>query len=259
MIPKIIHYCWFGGNPLPPLAQKCIKSWKKYCPDYEIVRWDESNFDIANAPLYVKQACTVGKWAFVSDYARLIIVYQHGGIYLDTDVELLKNLDPLLINESYFGREDDIYVNTGLGFGAEKGTRILKELAEDYQDIPFVRDDGSFDMLACPIRNHRVFEKYGLKMGNGYQILSNGTAIYPIEYFNPKNTKTNLVKITCNTYSIHDYSASWYDEETLKSREKWRRKNRIQEYKRIPYKILRKLLGDKLYSRVRTIVRRNRP
>ena len=256
MIPKIIHYCWFGGNPLPPFAQKCINSWKKYCPDYEIVRWDESNFDITSAPLYVRQAADAGKWAFVSDNARLMIVYQHGGIYLDTDVEVLKNLDPLLSHSAYFGREDDIYVNTGLGFGAEKGTQILKELAEDYKDIPFVRDDGSFDMLACPLRNQRVFERYRLQTGDKKQILSDGSVVYPIEYFNPKNPRTALIHVTANTYSIHDYSATWYDNKALKKRAVFRFKNRLRYYKRFPFRIARKVLGTDLYERIRDKIKK---
>ena len=117
-IPKVIHYCWFGGNPKPKLVQKCIHSWKKYCPDYEIIEWNESNFDISSCPLYVRQAYDVKKWAFVSDYARLKIIHTCGGIYLDTDVELIKSLDSLLEYNAFFGFEDGKYVATGLGFGA---------------------------------------------------------------------------------------------------------------------------------------------
>lgn len=124
MIPKKIHYCWFGRNPLPELAVRCIESWKKYCPDYEIIEWNEDNYDI-NKISYVKEAYQARKWAFVTDYVRLDVVNQYGGIYLDTDVELLKSLDPLLKYKSFFGMEEGKFIATGLGFGAEKGTKIL--------------------------------------------------------------------------------------------------------------------------------------
>ena len=122
MLPKKIHYCWFGGNELPDLAIKCIESWKKYCPDYEIIEWNETNFDLECCD-FVKEAYKAKKWAFVSDYARLKVVYDNGGIYLDTDVELVKSLDILLQEKCYFGEETTGYVATGLGFGAENGNR----------------------------------------------------------------------------------------------------------------------------------------
>lgn len=248
MIPKIIHYCWFGGNPLPDFALKCIESWKKYCPEYQIIRWDESNFDVVKCPAYVREAYAAKKWAFVTDYVRLQVVYEHGGIYLDTDVTLLKNLDALLVHPAYFGREDDIYVNTGIGFGAEKGSHILLEIMNDYAQ-------SEFDTTACPIKNKSVFNRYGLITGDSFQILTDGTAIYPIEYFNPKNPRTGLVRITENSYSVHDYSATWYSGEQLKSREKFRRKNRMKEYRRIPYKVARKILGEKLYGAIRSRIK----
>lgn len=137
MIPKTIHYCWFGRNPKPALAQKCLQSWKKHCPDYTIMEWNEDNYDISSAPLYVRQAYGAKKWAFVTDYVRLHVVHDHGGIYMDTDVELKKNPDALLEHSAYFGFEDGQYVNTGLGFGAVPGHPILKEIMYDYIGIPF--------------------------------------------------------------------------------------------------------------------------
>ena len=160
-IPRTIHYCWFGRNPLPKLAQKCIKSWKKYCPDYEIIQWNEDNYDLSAAPLYVRQAYEAKKWAFVTDYVRLQVVYEHGGIYLDTDVELIKKLDPLLQYDAYFGFEDGKHIATGLGFGAVKGAPILRELMEDYHDIPFILPDGGYDTKTCPVRNTEVFLRHG--------------------------------------------------------------------------------------------------
>ena len=127
MIPKIIHYCWFGGNEIPENDKKCIESWKKYCPDYKIIRWDESNYDYKKNS-YMREAYEAKKWGFVPDYARLDIIYNYGGIYLDTDVELLKSLDEILDCEGFFGFESENLVNLGLGFGAVKGNEIIRDM-----------------------------------------------------------------------------------------------------------------------------------
>ena len=153
MLPKKIHYCWFGGNELPDLAIKCIESWKQYCPDYEIIEWNETNFDLECCD-FVKEAYKAKKWAFVSDYARLKVVYDNGGIYLDTDVELVKPLDILLQEKCYFGEETTGYVNTGLGFGAEKHNPTIDLLLKEYCNKHFTNDDGSYNMDPCPIINH---------------------------------------------------------------------------------------------------------
>ena len=126
MIPKKIHYCWFGHNQLPESAKKCINSWKKFCPSFDIIEWNEENFNIDACPQYVKDAYSQKKWAFVTDYVRLKVVYENGGIYFDTDVELISRIDSLLKYNAYFGFEDGVYVNTGLGFGAVKGMGIIK-------------------------------------------------------------------------------------------------------------------------------------
>ena len=157
MIPKVIHYCWFGGKELPKLAQKCIKSWEKNCPDYEIKRWDESNFDINLCPLYVRQAYENKKWAFVTDYVRLKIIYDNGGIYLDTDVEVRKSLDKFLEYNAFFGFENGKNVNTGSGFGAEKHSSIVERIMEQYKDISFIMAYCSYDLTACPTLNTEVF------------------------------------------------------------------------------------------------------
>ena len=131
MIPKKIHYCWFGRGEKPALAKKCIASWKKYCPDYEIIEWNEDNFDI-NYNAYTKYCYENKKWAFLSDYVRLLVVYEHGGIYYDTDVEALKSFDDLLTYKAYFGFENEEHINTGIGFGAEKEHTVLKSMLEMY-------------------------------------------------------------------------------------------------------------------------------
>ena len=210
MIPKIIHYCWFGGNPIPSLTKKCIKSWKKFCPDYEIILWDESNFDIASCPVYVKEAYENKKWAFVSDYVRLKVVYDNGGIYLDTDVELIKSLDHLLCHDAFFGFESDGgCVATGLGFGAIKENSVVKAMMDDYEGIHFVKEDGTFDLVPCPVRNTRTLYRYGLKQDNSDQILDNNVRILPWEYLSPIMYSTGKKTFTENTVSIHHYQSSW--------------------------------------------------
>lgn len=222
-IPKIIHYCWFGRNPKPELAEKCISSWRKFCPNYEIIEWNEENFDVAACPIYVQQAYEAKKWAFVTDYVRLKVVYDYGGIYLDTDVELKKGLDLLLPYSAYFGFEDDGRIATGLGFGAETGTAILAELMHDYEEIPFILKDGSLDLLPCPQRNTEVFLRHGLKQDNSWQVLDAGIQILPSEYLCPVSYKDGRMKLTKKTISIHWFSASWQLQEE---------RERFAEYRR---------------------------
>ena len=167
-IPKVIHYCWFGKGEMPKLAKKCIKSWKKYCPDYEIICWNEENFDLTQNR-YMKEAYEAGKWAFVSDVARLIIIYENGGIYLDTDVELIKPIDDLLQSKGFMGFDEKGIVATGLGFGAEKGNEIVGEFLKDYNNIPFVLPDGSFDLTPCPDRNTETLKRLGMDTDNTNQ------------------------------------------------------------------------------------------
>lgn len=212
MIPKVIHYCWFGGNEKSKLIKKCMKSWKKYCLDFEIKEWNESNFDIEIND-YVKEAYQQKKWAFVSDYARLWIIYNYGGIYLDTDVELIKKIDDLLENKAYFGSEDGQYINTGLGFGAEILNPIVKRMMDDYENIHFIKDDGTFDVTPCPQRNTKsVLQDFETEDFNN--IVENEYAvIYPKEYFSPLEFNTRVMTKTKNTYSIHWFDASWYEQE----------------------------------------------
>lgn len=214
MIPKTIHYCWFGRNPKPKLVLKCIDSWKIKCPDYQIIEWSEDNFDISSCPLYVRQAYAAKKWAFVTDYVRLKIIYDYGGIYLDTDVELIKNLDSLLDHPAFFGKEDEEYVATGLGFGAEVNNPVVYLMLKDYYDSEFLQKDGSINYITCPDRNTRSIRHLLEKsvVTNGIIHISNAV-IYPQEYFCPLDWKTRTLKITDNTMSIHWYDASWLKED----------------------------------------------
>lgn len=209
MIPKVIHYCWFGRGVLPELAQKCITSWKKYCSDYEIKEWSESNFDL-NCCDFVKEAYATKNWAFVSDFARLKIIYEEGGVYLDTDVELIKSLDDLLNSPSFLGEETSGFVNTGLGFGAEKHNPIIKELLEMYTGKHFEVENGVYDMAPCPQKNTKPLYKYGYKFSGTIIWKNEYTIIYPPEYFCPLDYETGKVCVTDRTYSVHHYNASWH-------------------------------------------------
>ena len=215
MIPKKIHYCWFGKNPLPEFVIKCIESWKKYCPDYEIIEWNEYNFDL-NSCDYIKEAYQAKKWAFVSDYARLKIVYDNGGIYLDTDVELIKSLDELLVNRSFFGAETTGFVATGLGFGAEKNNKFVKMMLNEYEGVHFYIKKGIYDLTPCPRRNTSPLLKYGYQFSNENIWEIEGCKVYPPEFFSPINYKTKEINITDKTYSIHHYTATWISDEEKK-------------------------------------------
>lgn len=206
MIPKVIHYCWFGGNPLPKSVKECIKSWKEQCPDYDIIEWNESNFDVNSHP-FVRAAYEAKAWAFVSDYVRLKVVYENGGVYLDTDVELLKKLDSLLEEKCYFGiQQEGLFVATGLGFGAEKGNKTISNMLKEYDVVDFLNQER--EKIACPILNTRVLEKYGFLRENRLQTME-GVTIYPSEFFDPISPGNTRNLISENTISIHHYSATW--------------------------------------------------
>lgn len=213
MIPKTIHYCWFGRNPKPDLAEKCIQSWKKFCPNYEIIEWNEDNYDIQAAPLFVRQAYEAKKWAFVTDYVRLQVVYENGGIYLDTDVEVIKSLDDLLQYNAFFGSQNGDVIATGLGFGAEKGTPLLVELMETYQTIPFIKEDGTYDITPCPDRDTKVFLKRGMSQVDSVQLLSDNIAVLPVEFLSPKDYMTGKITLTENSHTIHHFAESWMTEQ----------------------------------------------
>lgn len=205
MIPKKIHYCWFGKNPLPQKAEKCIASWKKYCPDYEIIEWNEDNFDFDKSP-YLRWCYEHKRWAFLSDLARLIIVYENGGIYYDTDVELIRCPDELLEHDAFFGFENNEYVATGLGFGAAAGHQTVLSMIEQYLD--FKEDEnGDIKMIGCPTLNTKALLCYGLKL-NGQKQEVGGAVILPADYLNPYEDATGRLNRTSNTISIHWYSKS---------------------------------------------------
>lgn len=203
MIPKTIHYCWFGRGKKPRAVQKCIASWKKFCPNYNIIEWNEDNFDV-DMNAYVQMCIELKKYAFLSDYARLRIIYEHGGLYFDTDVEVLRPFDDLLNNEAFFGFENDSYVASGLGFGAEPASPVVEMMLREYDPLL----DGCHKTIGCPILNTEALIKIGLKQNGQLQALP-GATIYPASYFNPMNSATGEISISKNTYSIHRYSMLW--------------------------------------------------
>lgn len=198
MIEKKIHYCWFGNNKKSDLILRCMKSWKEYCPDCEIIEWNENNFDI-NSNTYVKEAYNSKRWAFVSDYVRLWAVYHYGGIYLDTDVELIKNIDFIFSNNCFFCKENDELFNTGLGFGAVAYNPIIKALLDDYENIHFKLKNGKFDLTPCPQRNSSII----------YSFDTSKYISYSKEYFCPLNYDTKELTITDETVAIHWFGESW--------------------------------------------------
>ena len=214
MTPKIIHYCWFGGNPLPDSAKACIASWREKLPDYEIKEWNESNFDVyGNAD--VEEAYRLKKYAFVSDYARFLVLYKYGGIYFDIDVEVLKPLDDIVARGPFMGQEDmsgtDIgfmVVASGLGMGSCAGQPLLKKVIDRYNNMHYVTALGKTTGTTVAITT-KIME------AEGYETLDNGLLkccgvyIYPIDYFDPMNFQTREVHITENTRTFHHYAESW--------------------------------------------------
>lgn len=207
MIPKVIHYCWFGGNPLPELAVKCIDSWKKFLPEYEIVEWNESNFDV-NAYIFAKQALENRRFAFVSDVCRLHVLKEFGGIYMDTDVEALQSLDAFLHHAAFSGFENDDYVPTGI-MASEKNGQWVTEMLQYYDGRPFINEQNEpHNISNTSIITGLMVEK-GFVMNNTFQEMPGYIAFYPNEYFCPKSYKTGKITITKNTYCIHHFAKSW--------------------------------------------------
>ena len=207
MIPKTIHYCWFGGKGLPHEVKACIRSWEKYCPDYRIVRWDESNFDVSSHS-FCKCAYDDCAWAFVSDYVRLKVVYEHGGIYLDADVEVVRCLDPLLDHACFLGVQQEGHVcATGLGFGAEAGHPVIYELLKKYDEVAY--DPSLKKDLACPVLNTEALAALGYSYVD-CPVSVCGAEVYPPLYFDPISPGHEGKNLLCDqTYSIHHYSNSW--------------------------------------------------
>ncbi len=206
MIPKTIHYCWFGRGQMPKLAEKCMASWHKYCPDYEFVLWNEDTFDISSVP-YVKEAYENRKFAFVTDYVRLYAMVEYGGIYMDTDVEVLKPLDEYLKHRAFSGFESSADIPTGI-MASEKDFPLYQEFLEYYVDRHFVREDGSLDTTTNVKIMTNICKSKGL-VQNGKEQCIEGWMLYPSEVFCPLNNATGELECTKNTATIHWFAKSW--------------------------------------------------
>lgn len=255
MIPRVVHYCWFGRKPLPDFALKCIDSWRKYLPNYEIKEWNEDNFDV-DSTIYTRQAYKRKMYAFVSDYARFWILYHYGGIYFDVDVELIKPLDSILIKGPYMGLEADnkietgifignnlgVACNPGLGMAAEPKMIFCKELLNMYKTLRFIYPSGVINTKTVVSYTSEMLIKYGYdRISNSIQRCA-GFTIYPRQYFCPQiNKKTGTVNIKPETYSIHHYAASWVSQK--------------MKFKGFVTKILEKLLPKSVLIYIRSVYR----
>ena len=217
IIPKLIHYCWFGGHPIPDDLKSYMKSWKKFCPNYEIVLWNENNYNYQKN-VYMYEAYKHNKWGFVSDYARLDIVYRYGGVYLDTDVELIRNIDDLLYNKAFCGFESRSFVANGLGFGAIEKFPLILEQMKIYDNLSFLNDDGSLNLKTSPQYHTELLHSKGLILNNTLQEIE-GMIIYPTDVLSPYSPCSGT-NITSNTYAIHHYAASWFDDEKQYEKDK---------------------------------------
>lgn len=235
---KKIHYCWFGKGKKTKMFKICYNSWKKYFPDYEIIEWNENNFDI-NCNKYVEEAYELKKYAFVSDYARLKAIYEHGGIYFDTDVEVIRPIDKKIIENGFFAEEAEGKLSTGLGFSTNKNEKILKQMLDDYENIHFV-NDGKIDMTPCTIRNTNSLISRGYELGAFKKI--NGITIYPISFFGGWDLKNDCIDVSENTYTIHHYNGSWLS-------------NKDKIYTILKRKFIR-VIGKKNAKKIRKIIKK---
>lgn len=207
-IPKKIHYCWFGKKEKPDIVKKCIKSWKEKLKEYEIIEWNEDNFDITSNE-FVRQAYNCGKFAFVSDYVRVYALYNYGGIYLDTDVEVYKEFSQdILSNESFWGFEEKNFIATST-IGAKKGNEFIKKFLDVYDNKKFINDDGTIDTLTNVAIVSEMIKKIGVKLDGTFQNIDGIATIYPQEYFSPYDYINCYSKKTDNTVAIHHYYKSW--------------------------------------------------
>lgn len=222
MIPKVIHYCWFGGNPIPEEYLRYMESWKRFFPDYEIRRWDESSFDVDAVP-FTKEAYGVGKFAYVSDYARLKILYERGGVYFDTDVEVIRSLDDIIAKGAFMGFEKNtnarpgemLSVNVGLGFAVEAGNPIIREVLDFYESHHYIYPDGHMEQIPIVPIVTKVLKEHGLNRTDVPTVVD-GITVYPWDYFCPIEFMGRKLEITPNTRTIHHYSATW-----MSRRDKW--------------------------------------
>lgn len=252
-IEKKIHYCWFGYGEKNESINKCIESWRKHLQDYEIIEWNESNFDI-NICNYVKEAYNEKKYAFVSDYVRFYVLYSYGGIYLDVDVEVLKPLDIFLDNDCFAGFENINSVAPGLIFGAKKENKIVKEILDSYSNKRFIVNYGGINLTTVVKYTTDILLKHGLKLDNKLQNVA-GIMIYPKTYFCPLTNNSKKTDFTEDTYTIHHFAGTW-----LTDKQKRRNKSKIWKIMVVVFVLIKwpivKLFGERRYETLKVKIRR---
>lgn len=247
-IPKIIHYCWFGKGTKPAIIKRCINSWKKYCPDYDIIEWNENNFDI-ESNVYCKTAYDAKKWAFVSDYVRLKVLYEYGGIYMDTDVELIKSLQSFMMYDCFLGFQHEKYVSNGLVTGAVKFHPFIAGNLKVYENMNFSDESDSFKLIVCQEYTTNILKKHGLKVPcDGSVQKLDKIIVFPPEYFCPYDHRTFTMNKTENTVAIHHFASSWWDADRKRQYNEIKRKQRLDFYLHTPNRFFRKVLGTEKYE-----------
>ena len=226
VIPKLIHAIWFSGDPMPELYLRCLESWKKYAPDYEIKIWNMETYK-PDQCLFFEQAIEHKNWAFASDYARADLLYRYGGIYMDLDVEMLRPVDDLLYNDAYMSFESLDRIECGSGMGSRPGHPIIKEIYESYEKRPYLKADGTWDNSTCPVRYTQVIEKHGLKKDGGFQFVEDIT-VYPFEVLTGKSFDTGIIYSSDLSYTVHHHNGSWIPDPAHKAMNE--RYNKIQRF-----------------------------
>lgn len=239
MIPKIIHYCWFGRGEYPELIKRCIESWRKYLPEYEIMFWNEDSFNLEEYP-FAKQALEYKKYAFVSDVCRLAVLKKYGGVYLDTDVEVLGSLDKFLSHEAFSGFENNNFVPTGLMASVANGVWI-SEMLRYYEGKSFITVDNEMDMTTNVIIISELMKSKGITLNNSYQEIKGYVAFYPSDFFCPKSHLDGKMRITSNTIAIHHFAGSW-----LSPLEK--RKKKVKSK-------IRNIIGNNMFECIKSILK----
>lgn len=246
-IPKIIHYCWFGRNPLPVSAQKCIASWRKYLPDYEIKEWNEDNFDVNSIP-YTKQAYEAKKYAFVSDYARFWILYHYGGLYFDTDVELInQDIKKVISRGPFMGQEKGAFmdgkqmVNPGLGLGVQANHSFYEQMLRVYHSLEFWGNNGIEKTTTIVTYTTKELYANGMKPSCDIQEVC-GIWIYPVDYFCPMDSTTGIITLTDKTVSVHHYDCSWVNHDSLRYK--------LHQLKNLVYKVLGQRVAEVINKKI---------
>ncbi|GHT75433.1 glycosyl transferase [Bacteroidia bacterium] len=243
MIPKVIHYCWFSGDPQPPFIRNCINSWKKVMPDYEIKCWDDNSFDFDSVP-FVKQAIEARKWAFAADYVRLYALYTEGGVYLDSDVEVFKRFDCFLHSDFFIGTErisSTEYLPEAAIMGAQKGHVLLPKCMEYYQNRNFELPEDETKCITIPRVMNPILKLFGYEQKDETQKLQAGITVYSTDFFD-----NGLIRPKTDIYAWHKNAGSWLSKETQRGRlYKWAKKYDCLSIYRLIEKVINKLKGLK--------------